>query len=241
MYQSAAKTNDLNSVLDRYAPLVQRLANTMINGIPPNVEVGDLIQAGLIGLIDAQKTFKPALEIPFEAYLVKKVKWAMFDELRRQDWLPKSLRTKRKALDKAVDSAKQRHGKGHASDEEIAAELNMDVDSYRKFCGEVCNLRILSIEDMEESSGNQPQFEDHSATPEQSIIEKEQREILIAAIEELPEREALVMSLYYEEEMTYREIADILEVSTPRIHQLHAQAISRIRGTMARRQDRRAA
>lgn len=225
----------LDAVLEKYQQTVQRIAYSMCSSMPANVEVCDMIQAGLIGLMDAQKTFKPSLSVPFEAYLVKKVRWAIVDELRRQDWLPKSMRTKRKALDEATKRASV--GKGRARDEEIAKEMDMDLTEYRKMLTEVDNAQIVYYEDFDndEDAGNSflEKFAiTDESTPETIVQSMQMRQQVIAAYTNLPEREALVLSLYYEQELTYKEIAEILDISTPRVHQIHAQAISRLRNSI---------
>lgn len=232
MYETASPT--LDAVLEKYQITVQRIAHSMCSTMPANVEVGDMIGAGMLGLMDAHKTFKPSLGVPFEAFLVKKVRWAIVDELRRQDWLPKSLRSKRKALDEATKRAAGNSGK--ASDEEIARELGLDLDEYRRMVCEVDNAQVIYYEDFdEEETGNT--FLDKfaasdDASPEAIVQSMQMRQQIVKAYTDLPEREAMVLSLYYERELTYREIAEILDISIPRVHQLHAQAVSRMRASI---------
>jgi RNA polymerase sigma factor for flagellar operon FliA len=212
---------------------VQRIAHNMVTTMPPNVEVGDMIQAGLEGLMHAQKTFKPATGVPFEAYAVIKIRWYIMDELRRQDWLPKSLRTKRKALDEATRRATADSETGKVSEEQIAAALDINIDAYHKMLLEVSNAQVVYYEDFDMEGENNSFLDsiadDGASSPEVSAEASQIRAMLSRAIEQLPEREALILSLYYEEELTYREIADVVEVSIPRVHQLHAQAISKVR------------
>lgn len=231
MYPAPSK--NLDKIIEKFSPIVQREAHRIHRSVTANVEIGDLVQAGFLGLIDAQKTYKPNSAVPFEGYLTKKVRWAIYDELRNQDWMSTSVRTKINKLDAAISKATQKTLDGKPSEDAIAQELGMDIDEYREMYDGVSSMQFtemasLSADDYAE------QIEDENAEqPEKQMLSKQHRSILIDGIKNLPEREALIISLYYEEELTYREIAEILEVSVPRINQLHAQALSRIRANFS--------
>lgn len=231
MYPKQAKQS-MDQAVERFAPMVQRIAFNMSTSLPANVDLQDLIQAGLMGVMDAHKTFNPSLGIPLEAYVSKKIRWAITDEMRKQDWLPKTMRTKRKKLDEAVRSATQKSESGKASEEDIANELGLDADEYRRLCTEVENISFFSIDDAEDPDSRSfldRYIDDSTPTPMDATSENQIRSRIVQGISELPEREALVLSLHYEEDLTYREIAEILEISIPRAHQLHSQAVARLK------------
>lgn len=226
MYETTGQ--DLDSVIKKYAPMVQRIAGSIKATVPPNVEIRDLIQAGLEGLMDAHRTYKPATGVPFEAYASLKVRWFIMDELRREDWLPKRLREKRKALDAAIAQLTAVSPDGRVNASQVANALGLDLDDYHVMLGELENAQVVFEEDLRgDITPSGPSFE--SKGPEEQAEASQIRSLIATAIGKLPERQSLILSLFYEQELTYREIAEILELSIPRIHQLHAEAISRIR------------
>jgi RNA polymerase sigma factor for flagellar operon FliA len=231
MYET--KGLDLDTVLKRYSPMVQRLAHAMIVTVPANVEVGDLIQSGLEGLMDAQRNYKPATGVPFEAFALMKIRYAMLDELRRQDWIPKRMRDKRKALDAAIYRLTSASATGKVSEQEIAEAMDLTLADYQKMLGEVSNAQVFHYEDFTEARTDQDFLEsiadDDAVNPERAAEKAQLQEVISSAIGRLPERQALILSLFYEQDLTYREMADILDLSIPRVHQIHAEAISRIR------------
>lgn len=220
------KKQSLEKIIEKFTPSVQREAHKIHRGLPPSVDVKDLIQAGFMGLIEAHKTYKPVGSVPFEGYALKKIKWSIYDELRSQDWISSSVRSKMNKIQSAISQASQKSEDGKPSEEEIALEMEMSADEYRNMYSSLSCMQFTERVDFDQEID----IEDEDATsPADAVLKTQHREILIKAIKSLPEREALLLSLYYEEDLTYREIAEILEVSIPRINQLHIQALSRIK------------
>ena len=234
MLKSYNKNNDLEATVKKHMQLVNRAAWQAKQGLPASVELDDLIQSGMHGLLDAARTFSPSMGRPFEAYATMKIKWAIFDELRRSDWLTRDQRDARRAIDKAVDAAQHKHGRS-ATDEEVAKEMGISTSDYQEMLGKNQFAGMLHLEDLVEE-GQDPDdifgAANDADNPFENVSRVQLARKLAGAIDELPEREKIVISLYFYEEMTYREIAEVIEVSTPRAHQILAQALSRLRVAM---------
>src|SRR3990167_2871569 len=229
---SAKGRLDVNAMLRQYSPLVRRLAHQMMAKLPANVEVDDLIQVGMIGLADALSRFDPAQGVQIETFATQRIRGAMLDELRGADWLSRGTRKQQRDIEKAVHRLEQRLGRApHES--EIAAEMGLSLDDYQEMLGKVRGTQLIYLEDMSGDDGDQSFLDRHvadsSSDPQNLLQDDRMRHALVEAIKKLHEREQLVMSLYYEEDMNLKEIAAVLGVTESRVCQLHSQSIARLR------------
>jgi len=222
-----------DEVVMRYAPLVKRIAYHLMTRLPPSVQADDLIQAGMIGLIEAARNYDASQGASFETYAGIRIRGAMLDEIRKSDWTPRSLHRKVRQVSEAIRSIERDHGRD-ARDVEVAGRLNMSLEEYHQILQDASGHKVFSLEDL-------PVGEDSVAEglsgpvrgPLESIEMEKFREALAEAIETLPERERLVMSLYYDEELNLREIGAVLGVSESRVCQIHGQAMMRLKSRMA--------
>ena len=229
---SAKGRLDVNAMLRQYSPLVRRLAHQMMAKLPANVVVDDLIQVGMIGLADALSRFDPAQGVQIETFATQRIRGAMLDELRGADWLSRGTRKQQRDIEKAVHRLEQRLGRApHES--EIAVEMGLSLDDYQEMLGKVRGTQLIYLEDMSGDEGDQDFLDRHVADrgsdPQHLLQDDRMRHALVEAIKKLPEREQLVMSLYYEEDMNLKEIAAVLGVTESRVCQLHSQSIARLR------------
>ncbi len=222
---------DKDQFVTEFTPLVKRIAYHMMAKLPASVQVDDLIQAGMIGLLDAINRYEGSYGRQFESYAAQRIRGSILDELREADWLPRSLRRKMRQIETAIRTLEQRLG-CPPNEQEIANELNIPLAEYQGMLQEAGGGQLIYYEDFQESE--EDHFLDHlcnnhSNEPLDQLLEKNLRELLVTAIEKLPEKEKMVMGMYYEQEMNLREIGEVLGVSESRICQMHTQAISRLR------------
>jgi RNA polymerase sigma factor for flagellar operon FliA len=226
---------DANAMLKQYSPLVRRLAHQMIAKLPANVEIDDLIQVGMIGLSDALTRFDVAQGVQFETFATQRIRGAMLDELRGSDWMSRGDRRHQRSIEAAVHKLEQRLGRA-PSEGEIAAELGMKLSDYQELLGKVRGTQLVYLEDMSGDEGDEDFLDRHvadtDANPLARLSDRKMREALVAAIENLPEREQYVMSMYYEHDMNLKEIAAVLGVTESRVCQLHSQSIARLRARL---------
>jgi RNA polymerase sigma factor for flagellar operon FliA len=221
-----------------YSPLVKFIAGRVASGLPAHVDEGDLISYGLFGLIGAIERYDPDREIKFETFAVARVKGAIIDELRSLDWVPRSVRSRARDVEKAnaqLESKLQRA----PTDEEIAAKLQMSVDEFNKTLLDISNSSVLALDDLwsfadPDGSGSRlsvlDTIEDPRAVdPHSEADSSEMKDRLTDALEILPQRERLVVSLYYYENLTLREIGEVLGVTESRVSQLHTKAVLALR------------
>ncbi|MEO8281143.1 MAG: RNA polymerase sigma factor FliA [Ideonella sp.] len=223
---------DVNTMLKQYSPLVRRLAHQMIAKLPANVEIDDLIQVGMIGLTDALSRFDTDQGVQFETFATQRIRGAMLDELRGNDYLSRGTRKQQRNIEGAVHKLEQRLGRApHES--EIAQEMGLQLDEYQELLGKVRGTQLVYLEDMSGDEGDNDFLDRHVAdddvNPLAQLQDHRMREALVAAIKHLPEREQFVMSMYYEQDMNLKEIAAVLKVTESRICQLHSQSIARLR------------
>ena len=218
-----------------YAPLVRKLAHQMIARLPANVELDDMIQAGMMGLMDAVSRFEQAQGVAFEVYAANRIRGAMLDELRANDWLPRSARKSQRDIENAVHRLQGRI-KRAPNETEIAGELGLGLAEYQQLLAEARGAQLLYFDDLGGGSDDEDYLERHvadeGADPSQVLRDKRFRSALVTAIEHLPEREKLLMSLYYEQDMNLKEIGAVLGVTESRVCQLHSQAVARLRAKL---------
>ncbi len=220
--------------VEEYAPLVKRIAHHIMAKLPASVEVDDIIQAGMMGLMDAVSRYEETQGAQFETYAAQRIRGAMLDELRSCDWLPRGIRKNMRTIEKAMHSLEQTLGR-QPSEQEIAKKMEMPLADYQQMLQEARGHQLVYYEDY--SDGDDEHFLDRHAghshpSPLEDLVEENMRERLIAAIEDLPEREKLMMGLYYEQDLNLREIGEVLGVSESRVCQLHTQAIARLRAML---------
>lgn len=232
MYTAQGKIKQTN-LLDEYLPLVRRQALSMQVRLPASVELDDLIQAGTVGLLEAVGRFDASQGASFATFASQRIRGAMLDELRSRDWLPRSVRRNARMVDEAVRRLEQQLGRT-VEENEIATELGMELEEYRQLLSDTNSGNLLPFEMLLEE-GAEPGVEDTSQnTPLQQFLNGEKRDQLVAGIEALPEREKLLMALYYQEELNLKEIGAVLGVTESRVSQLHSQAVSRLRARLVK-------
>jgi RNA polymerase sigma factor for flagellar operon FliA len=219
----------------KHADLVKRIAYHLVSRMPPNVEVDDLIQSGMIGLLDAAKHYSATKGANFETYAGIRIRGAMLDEVRKSDWTPRSVhRNMREMADviRKIENAKGRD----ATPTDIAEGLGVTIEDYHKLVQDAASCRLFSFDQMsfnEDESSPADHARDEGPSPFEHIEDTGFRDALASAINGLPERERLVLSLYYDEDMNLREIGEVLEVSESRVCQIHGQALVRLRARLA--------
>jgi RNA polymerase sigma factor for flagellar operon FliA len=223
-----------------YSPLVKYVSGRMASGLPAHVDEADLISYGLVGLINAIERFEPAREIKFETYALTRVRGAILDELRSIDWVPRSVRARARQIERA--NAKLEHKLQRApTDEEMAAELDLSVAEFTAALLQISTSTVAALDELwtaGDSSGDQVSLldtlaDENAPDPAAAMDETELRERLAGAIGRLPEREKLVIALYYYENLTLREIGEVLSVTESRVSQLHTKAVLRLRSRLA--------
>lgn len=231
MYTARGKIEQTD-LMEEYLPLVRRQALSMQVRLPASIELDDLIQAGTVGLLEAMGRFDATQGASFATFASQRIRGAMLDELRSRDWLPRSVRRNARAVEEAVRRLEQKLGRP-AEENEIAAELDMGLEEYRQLLNDTNSGHLLPFEVLM-AEGVEPGIEDASIdTPYRMLVDEQKRSQLVAGIEALPEREKLLMALYYQEELNLKEIGVVLGVSESRVCQLHSQAVSRLRARLA--------
>ena len=227
-------TADQNKLVVQIAPLVKRIAYHFMARLPASVHVDDLIQAGLLGLLDAAKNFDDTQGAQFETYAIQRIRGSILDELRQADWLPRNVRKNLRRIEAAISALEQRLGRT-PRENELASELGVPIDEYQHMLLESRGYQLLHYEDFQESEDSD--FFDVFVAQNQvgplDVLEDQRfRRALVQAIGVLPEREKIVMGLYYEQEMNLKEIGEVLGVSESRVCQLHSQAVARLRSRL---------
>ncbi len=245
LQRTAGEQQARQELVEIYIKVVKYVAGRMAIGLPHYVEFNDLISAGLLGLIQAIDNFDHERGIKFETYAIPRIRGSILDELRSQDWFPRSLRRKAKQLEEAYATLEVRLGRP-ATDQEVARELGIDVRDLDNMLGEVAIASIMSL-DADTSSDEQEQsatLGEYLADPrsediERNLAEAEMRRLISQRMSELPEKEQLVLVLYYYEDLTLKEIGEILDVTESRVCQIHTKAIIRLRSKIQRHEGKR--
>lgn len=223
-------------LLNRYLPLVRNVAGRMAINFPRSVELCDLINTGVIGLIEAFRNFDPERGVKFETYAVPRIRGAILDELRSLDWVPRSTRAKAREIERALLGFENKYGRP-PTDEELAKALNLSVEDLHLSLEDVSKTTLLSLDEMifrEEDNRQVPRIEtveDEGANIILRDLERsELQAFLVIAIERLTEQEKLVIALYYYEELTLKEIGEVMKISESRVSQIHTKAVLKLRG-----------
>ncbi|MFQ5822912.1 MAG: sigma-70 family RNA polymerase sigma factor [bacterium] len=224
-------------LLTNYLPLVKYVAGKMMFTLPSSVDYNDLLSAGVIGLMGALDRFNPDQGVKFETFVLPRIKGAILDELRTLDWAPRSLRSKARMVDRANEHLEKELGR-EACDQEIAQELKMDLDEYKAVLRDLTIASLLSldggrVEDTEHFTSMYDLLENpQSENPYRSLEHEEMKKLLIEAIENLNEQEKIVMALYYYEELTLKEIGQVLNITESRVSQIHSKAIESLKSAL---------
>lgn len=219
-----------DQLLVQYLPLVKYVAGKMMFSLPTCVDYNDLLSAGVMGLMGGLERYRPDQGVKFETFVLPRIKGAILDELRMLDWAPRSLRSKARMVERASEQLEKELGRT-ASAIEIANELKMDVQEYGNVIQELSKASLLSLDGsrVEENEKNTSMYDllenTQSENPQRSMEKQEMKEILIEAIEELNEQEKIVMALYYYEELTLKEIGQVLNITESRVSQIHSKAL----------------
>ena len=216
-----------DDLIRAHLPLVKRIAYHLVSRLPASVQVDDLIQAGLIGLMEAAGHYDPSQGASFETYAGIRIRGAMLDEIRRYDWVPRSVHRKARAVAEAMRGIEQAQGRD-AEDAEVAKAMGVSLDEYHQILQDAAGCRLFSI-DGEEGESIHDTLSDERPGPEAVLAEHDARREMAGAINGLPERERLVLALYYDEELNLREIGQVLGVSESRVCQIHSQALLRLK------------
>jgi len=233
-YFCGTSTCPQQTLIEQYAPLVSKIAWHLLARLPANVQIEDLMQAGMMGLLEAQKNFDDSKGARFETFAGIRIRGAMLDEVRKGDWIPRSVHKNSRRISEAIRKVEAKNG-GEAKDCEIAAELDISISEYYAMLSASQGSRLLSLEELlqdSEAPGFVPEGEMH-ASPLAQLETERFEQALASAIDELPEREKLVLSLYYEEGLNLKEIGQVLSVSESRVCQLHSQCAARLRARLS--------
>ncbi|MFT3907102.1 MAG: RNA polymerase sigma factor FliA [Steroidobacteraceae bacterium] len=231
-YKNAAPARDMDALVRQHADLVKRIAYHLAGRLPPQVEVEDLIQAGMIGLLEAAQHYAAGRGASFETYAGIRIRGAMLDALRKLDWAPRSVHRKAREAAAALREIETLRG-GEASDTEVAAHMGVSLTDYHRIVQDALGCQLLRLNDGEDGeSSTMDRIADDAATPMEETLDDSRRQAVIKAIDGLPERERLVLSLYYEQELNLKEIGAVLKVTESRVCQLHGQALLRLRSRL---------
>lgn len=235
-YQAVQATS-LDDLVNKHAGLVKRIAYHLMNRLPPSVQSEDLIQAGMMGLLEAGKNYDSNQGASFETYAGIRIRGAMLDEIRRSDWTPRSVHRKARMVADAMREIENNEGRD-ARDVEVAETLNISLDDYHAILKDSCGSRIFSLDELvalgeSDNPSDAMAVSSDSQTPDDGLEHEDFKQALTNAISGLPERERLVVALYYDEELNLREIGQVLGVSESRVCQIHSQAAMRLRSRMS--------
>jgi RNA polymerase sigma factor for flagellar operon FliA len=237
-YRQSRDSKIRETFIKQYAPLVKYVAGKVAIGMPHNVEFDDLVGYGVFGLLDAIDKFDPDKGVKFKTYAVTRIRGAIFDELRSIDWVPRSVRQKTREVEEAIGSLEAQLGRT-ATDQEIAGTLGMNEDEYLKIMMKISGTSVLSLNDVWFSGDENDKvsigdsIESPMSLNPDVIVEKDEiRRVIVEHINELPDKEKKILVLYYYEDLTLKEIGQVLEVTESRVSQLHTKAITRLRSKL---------
>ncbi|HNQ85909.1 MAG TPA: FliA/WhiG family RNA polymerase sigma factor [Deltaproteobacteria bacterium] len=225
-------------IINEFAPLIKYIASRIAIRLPPHIDLNDLINAGVIGLIDAIEKFDASKQIKFKTYAEFRIRGAILDELRSMDWVPRSVRQKARKVEDTIARLEFTLGRP-ARDEEVANEMNIDMDSFYRLLSETASVSLLSLDDLGEDDTDLSRrnlleyiIQDERDWPSHKIRYAEVSTMVAKAIQSLPEKERMVISLYYYDELTMKEIGHVLKFTESRVSQIHTKAVLRLRSKM---------
>ena len=228
-YDQHGNIRGQQAFLEKYSVLVKRIAHHLAGRLPPSVQVEDLIQAGMIGLLEAQKNYDGSKGASFETYAGIRIRGAMLDDIRRGDWVPRSVHKHNREISQAISILEGQLNRD-PTDSEVAKYLEMSLDQYHSILADINCSRIVGIEDLGVSEDVISPVESGDIdSPFHGVADQSFRKALVESIKSLPEREALVLSLYYDEELNLKEIGEVLGVSESRVSQILSQTMQRLR------------
>jgi RNA polymerase sigma factor FliA len=222
---------DRKGWIERYASLAKRIAHYMMARLPASVEFDDVLQAGMLGLLDAVSRYEETQGAQFETYAAQRIRGAIVDDLRRNDWMPRSVRKSMRRIEAAISRLEQSLGR-HPTEKEIASQLGVRVEEYQEQLDKARGHQVLYAEDFRNPDGESVVDASGPQDILGALVDEELRQRLATGIAGLPEREKTVMSLYYEKEMNLREIGQVIGVTESRVCQLHSQAVARLRARL---------
>ena len=230
VYSDVQNVN-FDDLVREHAPLVKRIAHHLMGRLPDSVQVDDLIQAGMIGLLEAARKYDGGKGASFETYAGIRIRGAMLDEIRKGDWAPRSVHRNSRRISDAIRQVESEKGRD-AEDSEVAAALGISQDEYHQILKDSAGCRLFSYEEIVENDGGHEFTDETTPGPGAGMERDAFRKHLAEAIGALPEREQLVLALYYDEELNLKEIGAVLGVSESRVSQLHSQATHRLRARL---------
>lgn len=233
MYSNEQQQNRTAMLVEQHAPMVKRIAHHLLARLPSTVQLNDLIQSGMVGLLEASQKFDISKGASFETFAGIRVRGAMLDDVRKDDWAPRSVHRNARRVSEAIKQVESRTGRD-ASDQQVATELGISLNEYYAYLQDSAGTRLFSFDEVtehDESSLNTTSST--SPTPHGDVQQQAFKESLAQAIGTLPERERLVLALYYQEELNLKEIGSLLGVSESRVSQIHSQAALRLRTRLA--------
>jgi RNA polymerase sigma factor for flagellar operon FliA len=234
MYSEDQQQSRTALLVEQYAPMVKRIAHHLLARLPNTVQLNDLIQSGMVGLLEAAQKFDASKGASFETFAGIRVRGAMLDDVRKEDWAPRSVHRNARRVSEAIKAVEARTGRD-ATDPEVAAELGIPLEEYYTYLQDSAGTRLFSFEEVTEQdeSALKPLSTSASDSPFDGVQQQAFQENLAEAIGSLPERERLVLALYYQEELNLKEIGSVLGVSESRVSQIHSQAALRLRTRLA--------
>ncbi|HEX5637930.1 MAG TPA: RNA polymerase sigma factor FliA [Gammaproteobacteria bacterium] len=230
MYSKAQAQDSQQMLIERHGPLVKRIAYHLLARLPANVQVEDLMQAGMIGLLEAAKKYDASKGASFETYAGIRIRGAMLDEVRKGDWAPRSVHRKMRQVSEAIREIEHRTGRD-AKDADVAQQMGISLNDYHDIMRDSAAARVFSLDAEDEE--HPLQIGSDEREPSSVLQEEGFEQALAKCIADLPEREQLVMSLYYNDELNLKEIGLVMEISESRVCQIHGQALIRIRARLS--------
>jgi RNA polymerase sigma factor for flagellar operon FliA len=231
-YTDTAPAADMDVLVRKHADLVKRIAYHLAGRLPPQVEVSDLMQAGMMGLLEAAQHYSSNRGASFETYAGIRIRGAMLDALRKLDWAPRSVHRKSRAAALALREVEAQRG-AEATDSDVAAHMGVSVEEYQRIVQDALGCQLLRLNDADDDDESPlDRLPDTGLDPAAAVLDDSMRHAVVDAIGDLPERERLVLSLYYEQELNLKEIGAVLKVTESRVCQLHGQALLRLKGQL---------
>lgn len=235
MYSGDQQAGEITALVERHSPMVKRIAHHLLGRLPANVQVNDLIQSGMVGLLEASRKYDASKGASFETFASIRVRGAMLDDVRKEDWAPRSVHRNARSIAQAIKTIEGRTGRD-AQDNEVADELGISLDDYYRYLQDSAGTRLFSFDDITENDESVLSIQENKSKmgtdPLDGVQQQHFKSNLAQAIGTLPDRERLVLALYYREELNLKEIGSILGVSESRVSQIHSQAALRLRSRL---------